>query len=221
MGSRIPSPEMLFVSEIFHSLQGESSYVGYPCVFIRLSGCNLRCAYCDTRQAYEGGTEMSIGQILDRVLSRQCGLVEITGGEPLLQDETPALAASLLQKGSAVLVETNGTQDIGLLPGGVIRIMDIKCPGSGESGKTDWNNIRNLRNTDEIKFVISHKDDFDWAKNVIQKHGLDVKASILFSPVHGKLNPAELANWILEDRLRVRFQLQLHKILWPGWERGR
>jgi 7-carboxy-7-deazaguanine synthase len=213
---------MLSVSEIFYSIQGESSFSGYPCVFVRLAGCNLRCTYCDTRYAYEEkGTAMSAEQIVDRIQTHRCNLVEVTGGEPLLQEETPTLAEALLQNEFSVLVETNGTQDIGRLPKDVIRIMDIKCPGSGETQKMDWNNIQKLRYNDEVKFVIGDQDDYRWAKDVVQKRRLGDKVSILFSPVHGKLDPADMADWILEDRLRVRFQLQLHKILWPSEERGR
>jgi 7-carboxy-7-deazaguanine synthase len=212
---------MLKISEIFYSIQGESAFIGFPCVFVRLAGCNLRCAYCDTRYAYEKGADWSVGQIMDRIQAYSCTLVEITGGEPLLQDETPALADALLQKGYAVLVETNGTLDIGRLPKGAKRIMDVKCPGSGEAEKTDWDNILKLRRGDEIKFVIIDENDYRWTKDVIQKRRLDAKAVLLFSPVHGKLDPAKLAEWILGDHLHARLQLQLHKILWPSAERGR
>jgi 7-carboxy-7-deazaguanine synthase len=212
---------MLNVSEIFYSIQGESAFIGFPCVFIRLAGCNLRCGYCDTRYAYEKGEDMSIGRIIDRIQAYSCKLVEITGGEPLLQDETPDLAKALLQKGCTVLVETNGTRDIGRLPKGVKRIMDVKCPGSGEADKTDWDNVPKLRRDDEIKFVVGNEIDYQWAKGVARKRHLDSKASLLFSPVHGKLDPAKLAEWILEDHLQARLQLQLHKILWPSAERGR
>jgi 7-carboxy-7-deazaguanine synthase len=212
---------MLSVSEIFYSIQGESSFTGLPCGFVRLAGCNLRCVYCDTRYAYDDGRVMSIDQIVDQLVDFQCGLVEITGGEPLCQEDTPALAKTLLQNGNTVIVETNGTVDISRLPEGTIRIMDIKCPGSGENGKMRWENLNALADNDEIKFVISDESDYYWMKDMIKTHRISKSISIIASPAHGKMEPARLAELILQDRLNVRLQLQLHKILWPAAERGR
>jgi len=213
---------VLKVNEIFYSIQGESSYAGYPCVFVRLTGCNLRCTYCDTKYAYEKGTNMTIGKILDTVSRYECPLVEITGGEPLLQEETPQLAKALLEKGFQVLVETNGTQNIDLLKDNVVRIVDIKTPGSGESDKTDWKNLDRLYKDDEIKFVLVNFSDYEWAKGIVRRYNLTQKVTVLFSPASGvNLDPAELAQWILDDRLNVRLQLQFHKILWPDKDRGK
>lgn len=205
---------MLVVNEIFHSIQGESSYAGRPCVFIRLTGCNLRCRYCDTVYAYDDGVSMSVEEILQNVHRFQCGLVEITGGEPLLQDETPRLAAALLNEGKTVLVETNGSMDIDVLPEKTIRIMDIKCPSSGESEKMDWDNLSRLNSKDEVKFVVADQNDFDWAVGIVRDYHLESVCVVLFSPVTEQLPASFLANWILESELDVRFQLQLHKILW-------
>jgi 7-carboxy-7-deazaguanine synthase len=212
---------MLSVSEIFYSIQGESSFAGFPCGFVRLAGCNLRCDYCDTRYAYDEGTPMSIDRIMDRIAGFQCGLVEITGGEPLCQEETPDLAKALMAGGHTVIIETNGTLDVRRLPEGTVRIMDIKCPGSGESGKMNWDNLDDLEEPDEVKFVISDEPDYRWMKEVIKTRLFSRPVSIIASPAHEKMNPARLAELILQDRLNVRFQVQLHKILWPGAERGR
>ncbi len=209
---------MIKVNEIFFSIQGESSFRGYPCVFIRLTGCNCRCRYCDTRYAFRKGSLMSIGHILKRIEAYGCPLVEITGGEPLLQQETPALAQALLEAGYRVLVETNGTLDISLLPPECRCIMDIKCPGSGESEKNDWRNLDRLKEGDEVKCVIMDKKDYEWARDIIHKTGLTKKVGVHLSPVHSELAPEDLAQWILDDRLEVRLHLQLHKIIWP--ERG-
>ena len=199
------------VSEIFRSIQGESSYTGLPCTFVRLAGCNLRCRQCDTRYALEAGHEMSLDEILDRVSSLDSNLVEITGGEPLIQEGTPELTALLKQRGHRVLVETNGSLDISLLPEGVIRIMDIKCPASGESKQFMWENIWRLRDGDEVKFVISDRHDYEWARGIVRERFGRSRTEILFSTVFGELPPRNLVEWILEDRLSVRFQLQLHK----------
>jgi 7-carboxy-7-deazaguanine synthase len=212
---------MLHVTEIFHSIQGESSRVGIPCVFIRLTGCNLRCSYCDTAYAWTGGSDWAIERIVERVESFGCRLVEITGGEPLAQEETSGLARRLLDAGYTVLVETNGTFDIGRLPAGAIRIMDVKCPGSGESAKTDWRNLDRLGPEDEVKFVISDAADYLWAKDVIRDNGLEDRTRVLLSPAHGRLYRADVAEWILSDRLNVRLQVPIHKIIWPEADRGR
>ena len=212
---------MLKVNEIFLSIQGESTYAGLPCVFIRLTGCNLRCSYCDTAYAYEEGTFWLIRDIVKAVSIHEIPLVEITGGEPLEQEETPQLAGSLLESGFSVLVETNGTKDISLLPAGVIRIMDIKCPGSADQEKTDWANLDRLSAHDEVKFVLCGEADYIWAREIVKKHRLAGRVEVLFSPAQGRLNPADLSAWILRDRLSVRLQLQIQKILWPESDRAK
>ena len=212
---------MLSVSEIFYSIQGESSYAGLPCAFVRLAGCNLQCKYCDTPHSFKKGNRYGIDKIVDMIDAFDCSLVEITGGEPLIQEETPALAQVFLEKGYKVLLETNGTQNINLIKGNVTRIMDIKTPGSGEHEKTDWANINRLDKNDEVKLVLTSRSDYDWSKNIIQQFGLDTKVPVLLSPVHDALPPPELARWILEDRLNVRLQLQFHKILWPNENKGK
>lgn len=209
---------MLKVNEIFYSIQGESGYAGLPCIFIRLTGCNLRCAYCDTPYAYEEGETLSIAEILERIRSFHCPLVEITGGEPMLQRETPGLVTALLQEGYRVLVETNGSRDIDSLPDGAVCIMDIKCPGSGEAKQMDWKNIKRLKPGDQVKFVLTDEADYHWAKNHLPKIAENVEAFL--SPVPGRLDPAQLAEWMLGDHLQVRLHLQLHKILWPDGKRG-
>lgn len=212
----------LRITEIFHSIQGESTWAGLPCVFIRLTGCNLRCVWCDTAYAFHGGKWMDFSTILSAVAAFETPLVEITGGEPLAQPACPALAAALLEQGYTVLIETSGSLPINTLPEEVIRIMDLKCPGSGECEKNHWPNIGYLRpDRDEVKFVIADRSDYEWARDSIETHRLETRCrAILFSPVTGSLEPAHLAQWILEDRLPVRLQLQLHKILWPGRDRG-
>ncbi len=212
---------MLKVNEIFYSIQGESSFAGIPFVFVRLTGCNLRCSYCDTKYAYEEGTEMSVEQILEETKKYNCSNVEITGGEPLLQEETPLLVNSLIDGDFTVLVETNGTKDISIIPDKAVRIMDIKCPSSGESDKFDWENLERLNPKDEIKFVIAEKLDYDWAREIITDRKLSEKVKVLLSPVKEKMNPDILAEWVLKDELNVRLQLQLQKIIWPFAKRGK
>lgn len=212
---------MLKVNEIFYSIQGESTFSGIPFVFVRLTGCNLRCTYCDTKYAYEEGTELTVEQILKEVKNFKCRYVEVTGGEPLLQEDTPFLVDSLIDKGFTVLVETNGTKDISVISDKAVIIMDVKCPSSGESDKIDWENIKRLDKKDEVKFVIAEKSDYDWAKEVVTNRNLTYKSGVLLSPVEEKLNPDLLAEWILKDSLKVRLQLQLHKILWPEVKRGK
>ena len=205
----------LRVNEVFYSIQGESSYAGRPCVFVRLTGCNLRCFYCDTQYAYEEGQELEIGEIIDRVSSYHCRLVEVTGGEPLIQAETPTLIRRLLDEGYEVLLETNGSQDISQVDGRCVKIVDIKCPSSGETDENDFENLNRLSDKDEIKFVIGDKEDYEYAKKKLDLLGSDlltVKA-VHFSPVFGKLDPKILADWILGDNLDVRLHLQLHKYI--------
>lgn len=211
----------LRVSEIFYSIQGESTDTGRPCAFVRLSGCNLRCAYCDTTYAWEDGAETEVGQILGQVADWGCRLVEITGGEPLLQPETPELIRRLLTGGYRVLVETNGSIDISGVDRRCTRIVDIKCPSSNEADRMDFGNLSRLAGPDQVKFVMADRADYEYAKRVIASRPLAIPGSqVLVSPVADRLAPQELAGWILADRLDVRLQLQMHKILWPETERG-
>jgi 7-carboxy-7-deazaguanine synthase len=221
MESSIRRDDLLKVNEIFYSIQGESSFSGIPFVFVRLTGCNLRCSYCDTKYAYEEGEELTVEQILKQIKKYKCRYVEITGGEPLLQDDTPFLVDSLIDKGFNVLVETNGTKDVSVISDKAVIIMDVKCPSSGEVNKIDWENIKRLDKKDEVKFVIAEKSDYDWAKEIITERNLIYKAEVLLSPVREKLEPDLLAEWILKDNLKVRFQLQLHKAIWPKVPQGR
>lgn len=212
----------LKVNEIFYSIQGESSRAGRPCVFIRLTGCNLRCTYCDTAYAYEQGKEHTISQILDRVRDYRCSLVEVTGGEPLLQEQTPSLVQALLDARCQVLLETNGSLDIARVSRDCVRIVDVKCPSSGMAGIANLANLETLTVQDELKFVIGDREDFAFACKVVdllESRGL-THGPLLFAPVFGVLAARDLAAWILERRLPVRLQLQLHKILWPRKKRG-
>ncbi len=210
----------LLVNEIFKSIQGESWFAGLPCVFVRLTGCNLRCNYCDTKYAYEAGEEFSIAELLVKIADYQCPMVDITGGEPLLQDETPELAETLLEKAKTVLVETNGSLDIDMLPEGVVRIVDVKCPDSGQTEKMLWENMDRLVKTDEVKFVLQSKGDYEWAKSVVEDYELLGRCIVLFSPAFGTLQPRRLAEWMLADNLTVRLNLQLHKYIWSPDKRG-
>ena len=196
--------------------------MGLPCTFIRLAGCNLDCSYCDTAYARGQGEPFTVDNLVAKVVERRCPLVEITGGEPLLQQDTPPLALALLETGHTVLVETNGSLDIGALDRRCIIIMDIKCPASGQEKMNDYANLGRLRPHDQVKFVISDRDDYTFARDLLAAESIRVKTgNIIFSPVHGRLNPANLAAWIQEDRLyQVRLQVQLHKILWPDVEKG-
>ncbi len=212
----------LDVCEIFYGIQGESSYAGAPCVFVRLSGCNLRCNWCDTQYAYGPGEQMSISSILAKVAEYRCPVVEITGGEPLLQEDTSLLVDALLERGLLVLVETNGSQDISKVSPGCIRILDIKCPGSGMSEHNDLDNFARLSDVDEVKFIISNRLDYAYAKQNVRFMDIDdYRMNIVhFSPVFGELDPRTLAEWILKDRLDVRLHLQIHKLVWDKDARG-
>jgi 7-carboxy-7-deazaguanine synthase len=212
----------LKVNEIFYSIQGESTYAGKPCVFIRLTGCNLRCSYCDTKYAYYDGEKLDIHEIINKVALYGCSLVEVTGGEPLLQEETPYLISQLLGTGYKVLIETNGSHDISRVDGRSVRIVDIKCPSSGEKDRNDLANLNRLRDEDELKFVIGSREDYDYAKDILSLigHGSSSKIAVHFSPSFGRMEPKELAGWILHDRLNVRLHLQLHKYIWPPGQRG-
>ena len=212
----------LRVNEIFFSIQGESSYAGYPCAFVRLTGCNLRCSYCDTQYAYEEGIWLEISDIERKVTSLHCRLVEITGGEPLIQKETPELIKKLLDQEFTVLLETNGSQDIGVIDERCVRILDIKCPSSGESGNNDLENLGKITPHDEIKFVILNRKDYEYTKLILSSSILTqnhLKPPFL-SPVLGKMDPETLAQWILEDHLDVRLQIQLHKLIWGPERKG-
>lgn len=211
---------MLRVSEIFASIQGETSYVGLPFAFVRLTGCNLRCRYCDTTYAYDDGEEFPLGEVVSRVTFFNIPRVTVTGGEPLLQEETPALVSTLLDLGHTVLVETNGTVALSRLDPRAIKIMDVKCPGSGEAGKTDWENFAHLSPRDEVKFVLSSEEDYRFAREVIRKYGNAHPFQALLSPAFGLLPPEKLAGWMVGDALDARFQLQLHKLVWGPDRRG-
>lgn len=216
------------VSELFYSIQGESSHAGYPCLFIRLAGCNLRCTYCDARYTYEeAGRPMGLAEIMAFVRSSPVRLVEITGGEPLLQKDLPALMAALLADGRTVLLETNGSIDLAGVPEGVVKIVDVKCPGSGMAARNHLTNLARLTATDELKFVLRSRQDYDWAVDFLRIHQLcpphpadRLVPKLIFSAVTRDLAPAELAAWLLADGLPIRLQLQLHTLLWPGQTRG-
>lgn len=211
----------LQVTEIFYSIQGESTHMGRPCVFIRLTGCPLRCTWCDTEYAFHGGKQMTLHQILDEVRSHGCRLVEVTGGEPLAQSKCIDLLHILLDEDYEVMLETSGALSIDEVPHPVQVIMDLKCPDSGEESKNRWSNIEHLDDNDELKFVIASREDFDWSMKVIAERNLARRVrAILFSPVHGKLEPTKLAEWMKEECAPARLQLQLHKQLWPDVEEG-
>ena len=210
----------LRINEIFYSLQGEGTRAGVRCVFVRLTGCHLRCAWCDTAYAFQEGGWMTIDQIASKVGAFGCPLVEITGGEPLLQPAVYALMTRLADDGHTVLLETSGAVPIDKVDPRVVRIMDIKCPGSGEAGRNHWANIELLRPSDEAKFVLLDRSDYEWAREVLERYHVAKRCPVLFAPVFGKLQPAELANWVLEDHLDVRIGLQLHKLIWSPTMRG-
>lgn len=212
---------MLTVNEIFHSIQGESSHAGRPCVFVRLTACDLRCSWCDSPYAFHEGVKRSVEDVAAEVLAFGCGLVEMTGGEPLLQKDVYPLMDRLHEAGLQVLVETGGHRSIAEVPAYATAIMDVKCPGSGEAARHDQGNFARLRRHDEVKFVIRDRADYDYARQVVEREGLTAKvAAIHFSPVHGALEPKTLSEWILADRLPVRLQLQAHKYIWGADVRG-
>jgi 7-carboxy-7-deazaguanine synthase len=212
---------MLTVNEIFHSIQGESTHSGRPCVFVRLTACDLRCSWCDTPYAFHEGHKMPVDEVVARVRDYGCDVVEITGGEPLLQKDVYPLMDRLLADGHTVLLETGGHISVEQVPEGVFRVIDVKCPGSGESAKNHWANLAQLRPHDEVKFVIKDRVDYEYARDVVERHRLVGRcAALLFSPVHDVLDPKQLAEWILRDRLPVRLQLQAHKYIWGAQTRG-
>jgi 7-carboxy-7-deazaguanine synthase len=212
---------MLTINEIFYSVQGESTYAGRPCVFVRLTACDLRCSWCDTPYAFHEGSKQSVEKVLGRVDGFACPLVEVTGGEPLLQEEVYPLMERLLERGRTVLLETGGHRSTARVPERVVTILDVKCPGSGESEKNDWNNLDRLRLHDEVKFVVKDRGDYEYARDVITRYHLpDRVNAIHLSPVHGVMNPRTLSEWVLQDNLPVRVQLQLHKYIWDPATRG-
>ena len=212
---------MLTINEIFYSIQGESTYAGRPCVFVRLTACDLRCSWCDTPYAFHEGTKRSLDDVLEEVDRYGCPLVEVTGGEPLLQEGVYDLMQSLVDRGRTVLLETGGHRSTGRVPDSVVTILDVKCPGSGEAAKNDWSNLERLRPHDEVKFVVKDREDYEYARDVIARHDLAARAAAIhLSPVHGVLNPRTLSEWTLADHLPVRVQLQLHKFIWDPATRG-
>ncbi|MGD8452342.1 MAG: radical SAM protein [Phycisphaerae bacterium] len=212
--------ERLQVNEIFHSVQGEGTRVGARCVFVRLTGCHLRCSYCDTQYAFQGGDMLTTAEILERVRAYGCPTVEVTGGEPLLQQPVHPLLRQLADEYATVLLETCGAVSIADVDPRVVRIVDIKCPGSSQSDRNEWSNMELLTARDEVKFVVLNRTDYNWAKDVIARYDLLARCPVLIAPVFGVLEPVDLTSWILEDRLDVRLGLQLHKVIWPATKMG-
>ena len=211
----------LTINEIYHSIQGESTWAGEPCVFVRLTFCDLRCNYCDTEYAFHEGRKQTLKEILDAVAAFQCPLVEITGGEPLLQKNVLSLMTMLADAGQTVLLETSGAHDISKVDSRVHRIMDLKTPGSGECARNLFSNIEHLTKRDEVKFVIGSREDYDWSRAQVGRYALTQRCgAVLFSPIFGRIDPREIVEWILADKLPVRFQLQMHKFIWTPTTRG-
>jgi len=212
---------MLTINEIFHSIQGESTHAGQLCVFVRLTACDLRCSWCDTAYAFHEGRKMSVDEVVAAVEAHGTALVEITGGEPLLQEDVYPLMDRLLASGRTVMLETGGHRPIDRVPAAVLKIVDIKCPASGEAAKNDWRNLERLAPHDEVKFVVQDRGDYEFARDAIARYGLPARAAaVLMSPVHGVLEPRTLSEWMLADRLPARLQLQLHKFIWSPTTRG-
>ncbi len=210
----------LRIKELYRSIQGESTYAGWPCVFVRTAGCDIRCVYCDEAHAFSGGERLTSDEILERVAKLGTRLVEVTGGEPLAQKGTPELVRRLLEAGYEVLVETGGHHDISVLDPRAHAIVDVKTPGSGMAAHNDLANLERLRPGDEVKFVLCDRADYDFAVRVVREHGLEARVPVHFSPVHPGLEPRELARWLLDDGLRVRLNLQLHKYVWGADAKG-
>jgi 7-carboxy-7-deazaguanine synthase len=208
------------VTEIFHSIQGESSFAGRPCVFVRLTGCPLRCSWCDSEYTFSGGTDMTLAEILERVRTYGCPLVEVTGGEPLHQAEAVPLIARLCDDGYRVLVETSGAIDVSPVDRRAHLILDVKCPGSGMTDRMDWANLDRIGAKDEVKFVLKDRADYEWARAIVGQYALASRCTVLFSPAFGLLEPRLLAEWVLADGLPVRMQLQVHKFIWDPETRG-
>jgi 7-carboxy-7-deazaguanine synthase len=218
----MPEPETtLTINEIYHSIQGESTWVGRPCVFVRLTFCDLRCNYCDTEYAFYEGKKKTLHDIVDTVSAFRCLLVEITGGEPLLQKNVLPLMSILCDTGYTVLLETSGAHDISKVDLRVHRIMDLKTPGSEEVDKNLWSNIDHLTLRDEVKFVMGSREDYEWSRDKVQQYDLSSRCrAVLFSPIFGRIDPRQIVEWILADKLDVRFQLQMHKFIWSPTQRG-
>jgi len=210
----------LKVNEIYYSIQGESTHVGRPCIFIRLTYCNLRCTYCDTEYAFYEGKDIEIPEIMAKIKQWNCNLVEVTGGEPLFQDECNDLLNELTNQNYEVLLETGGSLSISDVPIEIVKIVDFKCPSSGMEKKNLWSIVNDLQPHDEVKFVIGDREDFDWAKEMLNKYSLNEKCSILFSPTFGKIDPSLIVEWILEGDIPVRMQLQMHKHIWESEGKG-
>ena len=211
----------LKINEVYSSIQGESSWAGWPCVFVRLTACDLRCTYCDTAYAFYDGKKRLVADILAEVLALDCPMVEVTGGEPLLQKNVLPLMTQLCDAGKTVLIETSGAHDISKIDVRVHRIMDLKTPSSGECARNLWSNIEHLAKRDEVKFVIGSREDYEWSREQVRTHSLAEKCGcVLFSPIFGKIEPREIVDWIIADKLPVRFQLQMHKFIWPPMQRG-
>jgi 7-carboxy-7-deazaguanine synthase len=217
---KTPAPHTLVINEIFHSIQGESSHMGRPCVFVRLTYCNIRCSYCDTEYAFYEGRETPIDEIVSSVRRFGCKLVEVTGGEPLFQANVHELMTRLCDEGYELLLETGGSLDIRGVDERVRRIVDFKCPSSGMMNKNLWENVKHLNARDEVKFVIGDREDYDWSKRMIAEFEIDRRSPVLMSVVFGKLEPVLLSEWILSDKLNVRFQLQMHKYIWSPEMKG-
>lgn len=212
-------PVSFDICEVYETLMGESGASGWPCTLVRMGGCNLRCSYCDTRYALNEHTRLSLEEVLSRVHVPYPRHVLVTGGEPLIQPGTPRLLEGLVERGHTVYLETNGSMDVSAIDRRVRRVIDMKCPGSGESDKNRYQNLDHVNSLDEVKFVIGDREDFLWAKGLVERSGICTRTAVLFSPVSGRLEPRTLAEWILQERIEVRFQVQLHRILW-GERRG-
>jgi 7-carboxy-7-deazaguanine synthase len=211
----------LTINEIYHSIQGESTWAGEPCVFVRLTFCDLRCTYCDTEYAFYEGKKQTLDEIATAAAAFQCPLVEITGGEPLLQKNVLPLMTMLADARHTVLLETSGAHDISKVDPRVHRIMDLKTPGSGETARNLFSNVEYLTQRDEVKFVIGSREDYEWSREKVERHMLTQRCrAVLFSPIFGRIDPREIVEWILADRLPVRFQLQMHKFIWTPTQRG-
>lgn len=216
-----PRAPSLVVNEIYQSIQGESSWAGLRCVFVRLTACDLRCTYCDTAYAFYKGEKRALSEVIETVLGFDCPLFEITGGEPLLQKSVLPLMTAICDAGRTVLIETSGAHDISKIDPRVHRIMDLKTPGSGECARNSWGNIAHLTRRDEVKFVIGSREDYEWSRTQVREHGLAERCGcVLFSPIFGRIKPVEIVDWIVADGLPVRFQLQMHKFIWDPLARG-
>ena len=220
MTANIPIDDRLRLSEIYVSVQGESTWAGLPCVFVRLTGCNLRCTWCDSDFTFTGGEHRALKNVLAEVQALGIHLVEVTGGEPLAQRQSIPLLQGLLDAGHTVLLETSGSISIEDVPEGVHVIMDLKPPGSGEMESNVWDNLEHLRKGDEVKFVLASREDYEWSRDVVIQHRLQDRFPVLFSTVFGKLDPALVSDWMCADKLQVRLQLQMHKYIWPPDARG-